>query len=206
MSRKHHDRLAPTIASLAVLAGSAAIMMESSQTSHAAPGGGWSFQGDECDFLGGTAPSNTWFELNYGGTSPSWEGGCVWANEADLFVRYVAPVTGNLRATVCTGGDVHPEWVISARHACDGNAFVCGNRNAPDDVEGCFGGAMVDFNVEAGQVILFRISAEKHGEGIDYGQSMHIEVEPIDYPRGDLNGDFRVNGLDLGLLFANWTG
>ena len=35
---------------------------------------------------------------------------------------------------------------------------------------------------------------------------MHIDVEPIGFPLGDLNQDFKVNGLDLGLLFANWTG
>lgn len=206
MSRKHHARIAPTIAGLAILAASATLLMESSPASHAAPGGGWSYQGDDCDFLGGTAPSSSWFELEYGGTSPSWENDCVFDTEADLFVRYVAPVTGRLRAVVCTGGDVNPLWVVSARHACDGTAIACGYNNAPNDVESCFGGAMVEFNVEAGQVIFFRIAAEEHEQGIDYGQSMHIEVEPLAFPIGDLNHDFKVNGLDLGLLFANWTG
>lgn len=206
MSRKYHERIAPTIAGFAILTASAAVVMESSQSSHAAPAGGWSYQGDDCDVLGGTAPSSSWFELDYGGTSPSWEGGCVWATEADLFIRYVAPVTGNLRAVVCTGGDVNPRWILSARHACDGTAIACGFDNAPDDVESCFGGASAEFNVEAGQVVFFRIAAEEHARGIDYGQSMHIEVEPIGFPLGDLNHDFKVNGLDLGLLFANWTG
>lgn len=206
MSRKHHDRIAPTIAGFAILAASATLFMESSPASHAAPAAGWSFQGDDCDFLNGTAPSNTWFEIDYGGTSPSWEGGCVWGTEADLFVRYVAPTTGNLQAVVCTGGDVHPRWVLAARHACDGAAIACGFKNAPDDLESCFGGATIEFNVEAGQVIFFRIAAEAHAEGIDYGQTMHIDVEPIGFPLGDLNQDFKVNGLDLGLLFANWTG
>lgn len=206
MSRKYHERIAPTIAGFAILTASAAVVMESSQSSHAAPAGGWSYRGDDCDVLGGTAPSSSWFELDYGGTSPSWDGGCVWGTEADLFIRYVAPVTGNLRAVVCTGGDVNPRWIISARHACDGTAIACGFDNAPDDVESCFGGASAEFNVEAGQVGFFRIAAEEHARGIDYGQSMHIEVEPIGFPLGDLNHDFKVNGLDLGLLFANWTG
>ncbi|MAB72828.1 MAG: hypothetical protein CMJ54_10015 [Planctomycetaceae bacterium] len=206
MSRKHHDRIAPTIAGFAILAASATLFMESSPASHAAPAAGWSFQGDDCDSLNGTAPSNTWFEIDYGGASPSWEGGCIWGPEADLFVRYVAPTTGNLQAVVCTGGDVHPRWVLAARHACDGSAIACGFKNAPDDLESCFGGASIEFNVEAGQVIFFRIAAEEHAQGIDYGQTMHIEVEPIGFPLGDLNRDFKVNGLDLGLLFANWTG
>jgi hypothetical protein len=206
MSRKYHERIEPTIAGFAILTASAAVVMESSQSSHAAPAGGWSYRGDDCDVLGGTAPSSSWFELDYGGTSPSWDGGCVWGTEADLFIRYVAPVTGNLRAVVCTGGDVNPRWIISARHACDGTAIACGFDNAPDDVESCFGGASAEFNVEAGQVGFFRIAAEEHARGIDYGQSMHIEVEPIGFPLGDLNHDFKVNGLDLGLLFANWTG
>jgi hypothetical protein len=136
---------------------------------------------------------------------PGTEAACG-GTEADLFIRYVAPVTGNLRAVVCTGGDVNPRWIISARHACDGTAIACGFDNAPDDVESCFGGASAEFNVEAGQVGFFRIAAEEHARGIDYGQSMHIEVEPIGFPLGDLNHDFKVNGLDLGLLFANWTG
>ncbi|NCF39530.1 MAG: hypothetical protein GWP75_05370, partial [Planctomycetia bacterium] len=71
MSRKYHERIAPTIAGFAILTASAAVVMESSQSSHAAPTGGWSYQGDDCDVLGGTAPSSSWFELDYGGTSPS---------------------------------------------------------------------------------------------------------------------------------------
>ncbi|MAC75370.1 MAG: hypothetical protein GY728_14930 [Phycisphaeraceae bacterium] len=206
MSRRYHDRIAPTIATIAALTASAALFLESSPASHAGPGSGSTFQGDDCDVILGSAPSSSWFELDYGGTSPSWEGGCVWANEADLFVRYVAPVTGNLRAVVCSGGDVSPQWIVAARHTCEGGFIACGFNNAPDDVESCFGGAEAEFNVEAGQVIFFRIAAENHRQGANYGQSMRIEVEPISFPIGDLNHDFKVNGLDLGLLFANWTG
>ena len=178
---------------------------------------GWGYEADACHQTSGSAPTGEWFLIHsYANSTPAGPSGpqvrtCIWTDEPDSYVRWIAPADGNVSATVCGGGDISPEWILEAWRGCGATseplAVACGGLTPSEDLPiGCAGGARVWIEVEAGEVYYLRVAGSYQTTPADFGLSMHIEFEERHSILGDLNFDGRVNGLDLGLLFANWTG
>lgn len=170
---------------------------------------GLGYEANHCDDISGSAPIGAWFPItSYDhATASGQDDGCVWSDEADAFIRWIAPSNGTVTASVCPGGDVTPQWVLEMREDCDGELLACGFKTPFEELPGsCVLGAQVVQEVRAGQTYVFRVGGALEANGGPYGQSMLIEFEAAPALTGDLNGDGRVNGEDLGLLFANWTG
>ncbi len=172
---------------------------------------GFFFEADRCEDTFGSAPTGEWFPISSyrSSTSSGFAGGCIYAFEADSYVRWVAPANGTMRAYACSGGDISPDWLLQATDGCgaDSQSLACGYQSPSEELPGqCYGGAGISIEVEAGTAYYLRVAGAYQTTPADYGLSMLIEFEERHSILGDLNFDGRVNGLDLGLLFANWTG
>lgn len=208
MSHLTSNRLFRTASILAISAALAPVTapMVASATSMIA---GFTYQANQCIHTYGSAPTGEWFAVHSytDTTTASGESGCVFDYEADAFVQWIAPANGTMSATICSSGDITPDWVLELREGCHGEYLVCAVNTSPEDLpELCYGGARIEHQVVEGRAYIIRVAGAYRTHGGDYGQSMLIEFEAAPGILGDLNFDGRVNGVDLGLLFANWTG
>jgi hypothetical protein len=205
----HHAARMTAAIALGAGLGSAGIGLDRSLA--AAPASfGFFFEADRCEDTYGSAPTGEWFPISsYRSSTSSGFGTCIFPFEADSYVRWVAPANGTMRAYACSGGDISPDWVLQASHGCgaDSSSLACGYQSPSEELPGqCYGGAGISIEVEAGTAYYLRVAGAFQEIPADYGLSMLIEFEERHSILGDLNFDGRVNGLDLGLLFANWTG
>lgn len=208
MSHLTSNRLFRTASILAISTALAPVTapMVASATSMIA---GFTYQANQCIHTYGSAPTGEWFLVHAytDTTTASGESACVFEDEADAFVQWIAPANGTMSAVICSSGDISPEWVLELREGCSGEVLDCAVNTLPDQLpELCYGGARVEHQVVEGQAYIIRVAGAYRTHGGDYGQSMLIEFEAAPGILGDLNFDGRVNGVDLGLLFANWTG
>lgn len=165
------------------------------------------FYSNNCTPLTESAPTNSWFPVNMQTATPSGSNdGCIWSDEADKFVRWVAPSKGLAVASIKCNGEIlqGPEngWLISAIDGCGGTVLACGWLEDTSAPCGC-DEKTVYFEVEAGQEIYLRVGAAFEST-TTHTPAVKIEHQPSLTTPGDLNDDGIVDGSDLGILFANW--
>ena len=166
-----------------------------------------SYYNNNCVAMTESAPTGKWFSVNMQTATPSGTNdGCVWNDEADKFIRWVAPSNGTVTATIGCAGEVPngPEngWLISALDSCGGSVIECGWMQNVQEGCGC-GEKSIHIDVTAGQELIFRVGVPFESSTV-YTPKVKFDHRPTLNTPGDLNNDGVVDGSDLGILFSNW--
>ena len=127
--------------------------------------------------------------------------GCSTSNGPDFYndvwFTYVAPCTGEITVGTCDSS-FDSRIILYLGSDCPGagtSPLACSDDDCGDD-------SQVSGIALEGSTILIRVGSPDDVEG---DGTLQISCEPFDTPcEGDLDGDNKVNGSDLGLMLAQW--